>query len=253
MLTPQDAFARWAPAESAWSDWVKPALFATCPPEDITAPTQPVPLPDAAALAHVPDTHKRTAIVIDLPGDDGLQAALALAQRGYRPVPLYNTTHGPKAAVDVAPIARALVAEATRLDEMRIKPDAPPAFVVDANRMPPGPPPSEGKFDNRWMVFPQDFPSATYLRARGIERALLVQDSGSTRVRDDLAHVLLRWQEAGIALQVASPDTGHEPQPLVVTKPPLYRRAWYRVLSVLKLRRNNVGGFGAIVPIAAAG
>ena len=37
------------------------------------------------------------------------------------------------------------------------------------------------------------------------------------------------------------------------SRPPFYRRAWYRMLAMAGLRRNNVGGFGSTVPIASAG
>ena len=42
---------------------------------------------------------------------------------------------------------------------------APPAFLLDSDRM-KAPAPDPGRFDNRWLVFPQDFPSAAFLRSR---------------------------------------------------------------------------------------
>jgi hypothetical protein len=203
------------------------------------------------SLSHLPDGREHTAIVLELRGSDAVKSGLSLAERGYRPVPVYNTTHGHQAVVDSERIAAALVAGAEKLKEMRFKETAPPVFLLDAHRMPPGTPPAEGKFDNRWLVFPQDFPSATLLRSRGIEKAILVQEGA--RVRDDLAHVLLRWQQGGITLSIASPTGDESIRPLVVSKPPFYRRAWYRVLTAMRLRRNSVGGFGAIVPIATSG
>lgn len=249
-MNAREAFGVWA--TGPWGDWVKPALFATAPPSAPVAPGTVSAAPDAQpSLDHLPDGREHTAIVLELRGADAVKAGLALAATGYRPVPVYNTTHGNKAVLDTERIASALVAGAQQLKEMRFKETAPPVFLLDAHRMPPGTPPSEGKFDNRWLVFPQDFPSATLLRSRGIDKAILVQEGD--RVRDDLAHVLLRWQEGGISLSLAS-SKGDEPvRPLVVSKPPLYRRAWYRVLTALRLRRNSVGGFGAIVPIASSG
>lgn len=248
-MTNQEAFAIWAPADSPWSDWAKPALFATAPTDPLAPDAAPQDRP--TGLEHVPEPRERVAVILELRGVEALQVALALASRGYRPVPLFNTSHGPRSVVDVAPLAAALVDAAPQLEGMRIRPDAPPAFMLDANRMSPSTPPSEGRFDNRWIVFPQDFPSATYLRARGIERALVVQESDT--IRDDLAHVLLRWQEAGIRLSLLDPTKGDRERPLQVRKPRLYRRAWYRMLAILGLRRSNVGGFGAVIPMAVSG
>ena len=70
--------------------------------------------------------------------------------------------------------------------------------------MQPPVPPSPGKFDNRWVVFPQDFPSATFLRSRGVADVLLIHSGKS--VQEDLAHVLLRWQQGGLRMMQASPS-----------------------------------------------
>jgi hypothetical protein len=242
------AFECWAPSRSPWSDWAKPALFATAPPvgHDLSALEL-----TGDEMQRLPNAAQRTAIIVDLPGLDSIRAGLALARRGYRPVPLYNTTYGPMAAVDVRPIAQLLMATAEEIEQLSIEPHAPPAFLLDSNRLPSGLPPGEGVFDNRWIVFPQDFPSAVFLKTHEIDKALLLQNG--REVREDLAHVLLRWQEAGVEIQLASLTAGEGIRPLQVKKPPLYRRAWYRLVAILGLRRNNVGGFGAVVPIASAG
>jgi hypothetical protein len=245
----EEAFARWAPADSPWSDWAKPALFATSPTDPPASVEVIAPL-DSDDLRHLPEPRERTAIVLDIPGRRAVRAALALANRGYRPVPLFNTTYGARSVVDVLGIVHALMTAGETLEQMRIDADAPPVFLLDSGRLPRGSAPEEGKFDNRWMVFPQDFPSATMLLRRGIGRALIVQDGD--RVRDDLAHVVLRWQQAGITLSTTDTGPGERVRPLLVSKPRLYRRAWYRVLAMLGLRRSNVGGFGSVVPIASS-
>lgn len=48
-----------------------------------------------------PAPAERTALVVELPGDDSLRAGLALARRGFRPVPLVNAVAGPDAVVEV--------------------------------------------------------------------------------------------------------------------------------------------------------
>ncbi len=66
--------------------------------------------------------------------------------------------------------------------------------------------PSPGKFDNRWFTFPQDFPSANLLRARGISAALVIQEKAG-QPAEDLSHVLRRWQDAGIEIYQAVPES----------------------------------------------
>lgn len=242
----ETAFAAWAPDQSPWSLWAKPVLFAGLGSVDRPTTAQ---TPRAVDVSRFPDPRERTAIVVDLPGRTGTELGLALAGEGYRPVPLYNCCMGKGAAVNVEPIERALLAGAEELPHLRIRDDAPPVFLLDANRM-EGPAPKPGRFDNRWLVFPQDFPSATYLRSRGIGRALLVQEREGAP-REDLAHVLRRWQLGGIEL-TATTAGAERVRSLHVAAPSLFRRAWYRVMATMGLRRSNVGGFGAVVPIPTA-
>ena len=242
----ETAFAAWAPDESPWSLWAKPVLFAGLGSMRLPSPTPPAQVLDISGF---PEPRERTAIVADLPGRIGADFGLALARAGYRPVPLYNCCQGASAVVDVAPIEHGLLVGAEELPRLRIRDDAPPVFLLDSNRM-QGPAPLPGRFDNRWLVFPQDFPSASYLRSRGIARVLLVQEKEGAP-REDLAHVLRRWQLGGIEL-TATTLAGAAPRPLQVAAPSLFRRAWYRVMATMGLRRSNVGGFGAVIPIPTA-
>jgi hypothetical protein len=122
--------------------------------------------------------------------------------------------------------------------------------MLDSNRRGMEPV-SPGKFDNRWMVFPQDLPSANFLLSNGIESALLVARKGE-RVADDLAHVLFRWKEGKLSLLRKDVDGGPI-EDLDVRRPAGFRTAWYRVLVALRLRRNSAGGFGSIVPTPSSG
>src|SRR5690242_6320869 len=72
------------------------------------------------------------------------------------------------------------------------------------------------------------------------------------RRQEDLAHVLLRWQDAGIRILAVGPgDT--QPRPFTAKKPSWFRRVWYRAIVVAGLRRNNAGGFGGVIPKASGG
>lgn len=246
-MTSEECFEIWAPDDAAWSQWAKPVLFMQLP-HDAGDAAVPPPLPD---LFWVPDAGGHTGIVVDLPGAGSLRAGLALGRRGYRPVPLYNTSIGPSALVDCADIARGLAADAPTVRALGLPRDAPPAFLLDANRLVPAVPPKPGAFDNRWIVFPQDFPSAAFLRARGVADVLLLHEGRTPG--DDLAHVLLRWREGGIRILSASPADRGRIQELAVPRPSRFRRAWYRVIAAAGLRRNNAGGFGGVIPTPSSG
>ncbi|HOX02750.1 MAG TPA: hypothetical protein P5555_05600 [Candidatus Paceibacterota bacterium] len=252
-MNPSELFDLWAPPSAVWSSWAKPVLFA----ETSAAPALDL---DAEPLLRVDlRADQPMAVVLDLPSAEAVRAGLALVEQGFRPVPLFNGARGPQASsigpvalVDNDPILAWLSAGARILARCNLADDAPPAFLLDSRRQPPAADASPGRFDNRWMVFPQDFPSANFLRTRGIARGLLIQSDAQCQPREDLAHVLLRWQEAELALFVASLETAATPQPLVVNRPRRFRSLWYRILAVMGLRRNSAGGFGSIVPMPSS-
>ncbi len=241
-------FEIWAPSRGVFSAWAKPLLFAQMdegqivrPATDRAAPAQPW----AARL------DGRTAVVLDLPGDASVWHGAALGEAGYRPVPLFNGSDGQQPAVEVRSIMLALQHAAGQVERASIADDAPPAFMLDGRRCDPSVRPGAGWFDNRWVVFPQDFPSGRLLRSRGLERALLVREQGR-RLGDDLREVLARWDKDGVELFEVEVG-GVEPVPLKV------RAAWgLRPLAavamvMLGLRANSAGGFGARVPMPPQG
>lgn len=230
-------FGVWAPEGGLWSGWAKPVLF-TC--IDRTAMAVPLPRADAEWAG------EPAAVVVDLPGFASVAAGVALLGRGFRPVPVFNGAHGPSEVVDQKPLIGALMSGAEAIAGASLPPDAPPAFLLDSRRFARGKKASPGEFDNRWMVFPQDFPSGKLLLSRGLRRAVVVREE---RLADDLAHVLRRWQDDGVRIEekVAAEPGG--PRPIEVPRPSRYRSLWYRALAILGLGRNAVGGFGVRVPI----
>jgi hypothetical protein len=248
-MTNEECFEAWAPDGVFWSQWAKPILFTRLPPATPLDPAETKPDVD---VSWAPKARSGAAIVVDLRGATAVRVGLALARIGYRPVPLFNASDGPSAVIDVGPLARALVAGARAVRESGLEPAAPPAFLLDAERMRPRMHPGPGRFDNRWVVFPQDFPSATMLLSRGIHEVLLAQESDALP-QEDLAHVLLRWRAAGIRLLAVDVGRNDRPRELVVRPPSLFRRAWYRAIRLMGLRRNDAGGFGAAIPVPSAG
>ena len=220
-----ELYEAWAPEGAPWSPWVKPVLFAAgSAVRDGALPVWQAAQERARTLWK-PAASSDTALVLDLPGPLALALALECGALGWRPVPLFNSCTGPEALVDNEPLRAGLVAGAGLLGGLAAA--AAPAFVLDANRTAGQAAPK--RFDNRWIVFPQDFPSAARLLASGLRRVCLVQE-GRRDVRSDLAHVLLRWQQAGLeilAIDVAGTPT---PEPLAVKKP-----SWFHALGYLSL------------------
>jgi len=247
-MKPRDFFSIWSPNKVVWSRWVKPIVFSQLNPIRIAVVPKNhfnfnmnidnIPLPD-----------NDTFIVVNLPGVKSIELSIALAQIGYRPVPLYNCCIGANAIIPMEEIIDSLVSATPILQQLEIPLPAPPAFLIDANRMQDILKPSPGDFDNRWLVFPQDFPSAKFLLSQGFNKVLLLQINS---VPDpDLAHVLLVWQQQGIKLLTQNPLVLSQPIPLKVSRPPLFRYFWYRALVMLSLKRNSAGGFGSVVPDAS--
>lgn len=241
MLDSYSTYRIWAPDDALWSLWAKPVLFARAP----QAQSAPVALSiPAAKWAPHPDA--RAALLIDLPGESGVLEGLALARRGYRPVPLYNGVHGPNEqsmAVNVSGIVDALYRGAGEIAAAPIRSGAPPAFLLDANRM-TGPAKQPGKYDNRWCVFPQDMPSASFLLEQGIQQVFVRADF----IQNDLAHILRRYQEKGLRIMRLNASGAFIE--LKVVRPSQFRSIFYRFRTMLGLIRNAAGGFGGMVPEA---
>lgn len=248
-----EAYEVWAPPEATWSPWVKPVLFAQEMGPMFTAP----PAWPGHDVSWAPKASEGAAIVVDLPGVESVAVGIALAEAGYRPVPLFNGCHAFGAVVNTGTTVQVLAAATDVLRQVSLPADAPPAFLLDANRTAGGiKSVSPGKFDNRWITFPQDFPSANFLLSRGIRRVVLRQ-AREGGPQEDLAHVLLRWQEAGLPIELGAAGPSGTPspmplRPLQISRPSRFRSVWYRALALAGLRRHSGGGFGAIVPMPSS-
>jgi hypothetical protein len=275
-MKPSELYKLWAPEDSIWSNWAKPVLFADKtfidgePPESKQW--------QSLNIAWTPKPDSGTAIVLDLPGAEAVWYGMALSQQGFRPVPLYNGVRGPSlggsALVSVDAIIYALHSVEDTLLGLRLPANAPPVFLLDSERLAGGSFADPGRFDNRWSTFPQDFPSANFLLSRGIRSVVLGQTMsdnpppgvflsqiGSAVIgktapagpQNDLAHVLLRWQESGLQILACSVNHQSQPEPIQVARPDNFRALWYQALVLAGLRRNSTGGFGAVIPEPSSG
>ncbi|HSA93854.1 MAG TPA: hypothetical protein VLE48_12650 [Terriglobales bacterium] len=255
-MTREEIFAVWAPLDSVWSPWVSPVTFAQLDCGLMLGEPTPTPNLEVEWLANAA---QREAIVLDLPGLESIGLAMALAGRGRRPVPVLNAAPQPElshtpypVAIDMGPIVKAICDYSPTLSNLRLPADAPPVFILDSERLQGQRELGKGAFDNRWIVFPQDFPSASFLLDHDVRQVLLVQPSSGTP-KEDLAHVLLRWQQQGIRILSASLREWQRPSEIQVSMPSAFRRSWYRTLAMLGLRRSAVGGFGSFIPESGAG
>lgn len=237
-LSGEELYDLWAPDTSPWSVWAKPVLFAGIKQAGQSA--LPLELPSVAGVP-APST---TAVIVDMPGPESVLTGLALAGRGYMPVPLYNSGSERGGLVNMEAIANHLGFAAQARAACLLQSDAPPAFLLNADRLDNAADAKKtGRYDNRWCVVPQDMPSADFLKNAGISRIVLI----ASKVMDDLSHVLLRYQEAGIVIQRTA-DAAQLPSPVTITKPPFFRSFFQRMQVYAGLRRSAVGGFGAVVP-----
>lgn len=231
------AYQSWAPDDALWTQWAKPVLFAN--PVAYSLVTLNLP-----QITWTPENDGRTALIVDRPGEQGILEGLAFAEKGFRPVPLYNGVLGPDGSsmiVNVKNIVAGLYQGAEFLDRLQLPPGAPPVFLLDKNRMSKAVP-DRRKYDNRWVVFPQDMPSADYMLEQGVCQIVV---SGE-QLQDDLKHILYSYQKKGI--RIFQYRRGSAVKEIEVRKPSRYKSIFYRFQILLGLRRNAAGGFGGWMP-----
>jgi len=248
-VTNIEAYKIWAPDGVLWTEWVKPVMFANMTYSG--SGNSPLEIPEIRWLDSL---YNDTAIIVDLPGEKSVMESLALARTGYRPVPLYNGVcmeNYSNMTVDSRGISWALYAGAAILSGLNLRSDAPPVFMLDCERM-KGYAKNPGKYDNRWCVFPQDMPSASFLIKHKISKIIvrtgIEKKFYANPIQDDLSHILYRYQEAGVKIQAAFGV--NEINDISVSKPLQFKSLFYRFETMLGLSRNAVGGFGAMIPFS---
>ncbi len=274
-MTPEELYEMWAPADSIWSAWAKPVLFAqfhSGKRKNLggVAPGEDVVFEPDEAFSWVRAYRHDTALIVNLPGYTSVGAALHLANEGFRPVPLFNcsTSEDAPPVVSVARILSELLRGAVLISSFNLAPDSPPVFLLDSERNPPRNP-RPGQFDNRWVIFPQDFPSATYFMAHGIRRIVIIQPKHlpglQGELQPDLYTVVQRWHSAGLEtvlhqVEVTDPDPDDVGSPLwdtAIARPLTFGRlsrlrmgafGVAATLMAFAARRSAGGGFGRIIP-----
>jgi hypothetical protein len=248
-MDPRAIYEIWAPPEGPWSPWAKPVLFAHL------SGSQSLPMVEIPEVRWElqPPKPEGAALILDLPGLESIALGLDLLPLGFRPVPLFNACPAPeflgeraKEVVSATPLLSVILQGADRLQSAGLLSDAPPAFLLDANRFGTDQPVGPGWFDNRWVTFPTDFPSANFLARRGIVGVQVVHRGP---LHEDLVDVLRQWQREGISLSHIDLQSSSPPATLAL------RWSWWaglariarRLWVLLSLRRNPQGGYGGLV------
>lgn len=194
-MTDKKIYQKWAPIGTRWVEWVRPVPFMAINEALSINVVSNFTIPQVNYLSKVLTD---TAVIIDMPSFEGIEEGLAMAKLGFRPIPLYNGTKGQDKAmtlVDTKGIAKALIWGAFELDKVTISSVAPPAFLLDSNRM------HQYKmnasiFDNSWDLYHQDLPSAEYFLNHGINKIVVRGE----KVQEDLAKIFYKFQAKGITI-----------------------------------------------------
>ena len=199
-MNAREIFNIWAPHGALWTDWAKPVLFTQL---DKANPGGFVSL-EIPCIPYAAELQKNTAVIIDLPDYRAVNEGLALAELGFRPVPLYNLSLGQQNAMCLLQngnIQLALTQGAELLKKISIPQHAPPAFLLDENRtrsykM------NVSVFDNSYDIYGQDLPSAEYFLKHGISTILL----RAKKLQRDLKPILQTLQKNGLKIVTAGSE-----------------------------------------------
>jgi hypothetical protein len=182
--------------------------------------------------------------VIDLPGEASARVGVGFVECGFRPVPLYNAVPAALGVVNLYPIMAALCDGAERV--AAAPSGAPPAFLLDADRMSGGRLVTPGAFDNRSMCRESDFPSARTLSEAGIRRVLLIRTTDE-RPADDLEEILVSWQRRGMALWRKRAEATSAAAPFTLKRRGLLAQ-FVEEIRRSSLHRRPDDAFGRLVP-----
>jgi len=242
------AYTVWKGQDHPWVRWVKLAIFdpveGAADEEDELASAGEIR--EAFGRVHTSWLQERAAVIIDLPGEAAVLLALALGERGLRPVLCINTTSYPSAeSISMQSVLRVLSAGAECEGPFPTGPTVAPALILDSRRDGGGRKPVPGAFDNRWVVFREDLPSAEQLRAVAIDKVIVVQ-KGTSPVTD-LEDVLLAYQAGGLEL------VRHETETRTTHRWTIEKKGWLAKLSQSVQLRWSVprsdGSYGRWVPL----
>lgn len=212
-MTAKEVYKIWAPAGKKWVEWVRPVSFLGIGQRSKAYVLPNMPLPKVVFLEEEQDKSvleiilgpfpepnlEKTAIIVDLPGQESVGYGVALVDYGFRPIPVYNGTleqQGSRATVDNQSVGLALELMAGTILNKDIADGARPAFLLDRSRLNRYKL-EESMYDNSWDIYPQDLPSPQYFLDNGIESILVI---GGKKISRDIKNILVNHQKKGLKI-----------------------------------------------------
>lgn len=122
------------------------------------------------------------------------------------------SNHGSMPTVNNHAIEIGLIQGASEIKKMKIEENAPPAFLLDSNRM------NRLKmnvsvFDNSWDIYDQDLPTAEYFIKNDINKIIVRGE----KINKDLKRILYKFQKKNIKIFFTN---GYEtPKKVSIKKP----------------------------------
>lgn len=189
-MTDRELYRIWAPLGKKWTPWVRPVPFVEIQEH---SKEYNFTLFEVPPMDFTEEKFADAALIVDLPGAESVEVGIALAKEGYRPIPIFNGTieqPGSRSTVDNQSVGMGLIAGAAALQEIELKDDAKPVFLLDSNRL------HRHRidvtvFDNSWDIYPQDMPSADYFLKNDIHKIVVIGD----RICMDLKKILYGYQK----------------------------------------------------------
>ena len=155
-----------------------------------------------ATVLEVSDSPPGVGVIVDIPGPESVAVAAGLAGHCAPVFTFANWPHPLGVVSAHLTLASALyyVPLFRRMDLVRPQ-GAPPAFILDANRLAPYRDDAQ-EFDNRYVA---SLPSVDSLRSLGIQKLLYVRPDGdSLQELDDLNADFTAYQQAGIDVRAVA-------------------------------------------------
>ena len=134
-MTDKELYRIWAPLGKKWIEWVRPVPFVGIHEH---SKEYNFTLFEVPVLDFPEEQFGDAALIVDLPGAESVEVGIALAKKGYRPIPAFNGTieqPGARTTVDNQSVGMGLIAGAEELQKIELKDDARPAFLLDSNRL----------------------------------------------------------------------------------------------------------------------
>lgn len=191
-MTEKEIYEIYATKDAKWTNWVRPVPFVGID----TYNRKSTRILVERNLVSIKTYEENTAIFIDLPSIESIEAGIALAKLGYRPIPIFNGTDEQENSPSTTPAyltEEGLISGALKLKNINIEIDANPAFLLDSNRLNRYRK-TESIFDNSWDLYGQDIPSYNYFKENGINKIIVVGD----KINKDLRKIFFKFQDNGI-------------------------------------------------------